>query len=1354
MILLSKLPLYRPKQAIQIPPAGIDGKNICFAFFPENTNFLETYRTLNLRPQFMRLAFIPTTKRPVTRLTPKYMKLIRSHKLIPVKGYIGDYGNVMGKNFFLDLGTYLNASVSMWNLKNFNAGRGVAVVTSIINSVESIPSNMYERVCLYCVNIDEPIPNRVRKRRIWPIFKMIVAWSKGNLENLPFDKLLLHLRDHSSSRYILLFDKDQKANLGRILAILKRLKAVDEEENENLEIEDISDEVTKKSPNIISKSEEQKNKIRDNVKDLLKVEPSLSQEEEIERIDPDSLAASAVVYNITGDIDKAKAVSKQITSGKVKNKIVNSYIDDLLEKPKIKPAARNTIVKLSEPDKLVDNQIPSHILGKRENDFSKLLEKDLKSSFKFLETRKLPLKIVKVTKTPIIPPPSQLEPSLSNNYEIQLKDKYDKIQTVNIELPYLTKNGTFLLNGQEKILKNQIIPYPIIFRSPYLGKLSTNYAVLEIASRYTLKNPYITIYVSGYLLPISLIFAYRIGFNETLKLFKINYEMSEERVNENSFKLKNNSFITFKYDENNEAGKQMAQSFIKAFDNFPEKINLDEETFWRQEIVRQVGTRNCIYKINNTLNNIISPIEKEILKSKGDPTELIPVMKYICDGIVEGRVDDGNSIDRQRVRTSEIFIRIIQKQVLMAYNEYESKRLGGDVSAKLEIVPTKAKSDITSSQNVKPIENINPLKELSEMTIITPIGEGALQSTEAISEANRNIHHTYFGNIDPLETPDGENVGVSQHLTVGASLSSARGTFKTKDRSMVDPSEILSIGPAMIPFVGNNDGNRILMGCSQSKQALPLLETENPAIQTGYESLLTPLLSDNFIKKSPINGEISEISDSIIIIKGEDGKNYPVPISPVNLFGGTGLKGLSVFTPIVRVGQKVKKDQIIAEGANIKDGLISNGLNTLVAYMPWKGYNYEDGIVISESMAKRFTSVHSISEKSYLEEGEDVSVVVKIGDEVTKGTILLGYSTEIEDVEAIRYLRSTGEGIITNIEVFSNIDEIPEKLIDNYERTKKQYLLLKGKYPQGHFREKNDKFSGILVKFVIEERSPITLGDKMSNRHGGKGVVSLIEKDENMPLTPWGERVDVCFNPLGIINRMNIGQVLELHTGLISRTLSKEMESSSRAKFTGLYQRVLALLDGTKNKQLSRNIIGKIKSLSDSQYEKLKKEITSNKFVPLLFAPFKSPTKEEILQALEVMGLKPAYKLRLPVEKITTDPVAVGFVYMNKLEHLADKKLSSRATGKYMGKTLAPVRGKKRGGGQKMGEYDMYSLLSWNCPTVLEEMFGGLSSDHVTKNEMISNIVQTGETEFKHARTNPVRDVLTYMMMSLHLKAE
>lgn len=824
---------------------------------------------------------------------------------------------------------------------------------------------------------------------------------------------------------------------------------------------------------------------------------------------------------------------------------------------------------------------------------------------------------------------------------------------------------------------------------------------------------------------------------------------------ERLIKLPNGKSIIFRTDENNEIGHQIIESFNKAIPYLPKKnLDIESQDTWKDILERDIGNRNCTYILDMIYQNVVTPIEEDILSLRGYPTKIRKIMKYMCDEIVNNRIDDWNDLGNLRMRTSELFISLLTKQVNAAYNEYHSKILGGDQEARLYLNPTKIFSEIINSQNVSTLENINPMEELASMTKITPIGIGGIAKLEAWPQKAMNIHGSYYGNVDPYETPNAAGIGILQHLTLGAAVTNTRGLFAERSRDKINPLEISSVGPSMLPFVESTDGPRVTMAAGQAKQAVPLKNPEIPAIQSGFESTFTNYLSDSFIKRSPVDGEVTEVTSlQISIMDKQTRKLNVVDISAVELKSGQGKSGLGVFNPIVKQGEKVKKRQIIAEGSHIKNGIISTGLNCLAAWMPYLGYNFEDGMVISQSLAKRFTSIHLEYHRVYLDENDDVAYISNIGDNVHKGQIILSYSQTAHDTDTLKHQRSEN-GIIINIEIYNNLNDemVPEKLRDIYEDFKLRYMKLHGSYPIGQFKEKGTKVEGILVKFTIQQELIMKKGDKINNRFFNKGVVALIEKDELMPKMPDGTPIEIIYSTLSVINRMNPSQLCEMHCSMISKKLAILSRSLPRSRFVPLLSQVLNLLDSSKSKSYSKNMVTKFKSLSDKMYKNLLDEIEQTQFFPLVFPPFKSPDRQNILKAMDVIGVKTRYPLSLPRFNSKTEPVAVGYMYVSKLEHLSDKKIHARSVGGYKAGTLQPVAGKKRGGGQKLGEYDVYSLLASDANIFIDEMLSAAADDHIVKNELISSILHTGEASFQGSKSNPIKDNFIQMLTAIHLE--
>lgn len=970
----------------------------------------------------------------------------------------------------------------------------------------------------------------------------------------------------------------------------------------------------------------------------------------------------------------------------------------------------------------------------------------------------------------------EIEKSDINLVKTSLVDPNGNVHNIQIEIPRIDpKSGTFRVNGQRKCLINQIVLCPITFPKKFESRFESSYSIFRIRSKRTRNIQYLEIFIANSWLPLSILLFFSFGFENILAQYGITYKISKNKPKKtdlNVVKINNEDYIYFD-NVNNELKKELIKSFeISKIDSFDIKKEFGSKEYFNDLIIKITGKTNSTFLISSNLENIIDPVAKQVLINQQLPSTLKEIMYYMSLKVIEGFVQDRNDITNQRIRGSEVIVHLLQKQILASYTIYKQQVLSGNKKAKFEINQTKVLSDFNRSEIVANMEYANPVEEMAVMTRISPVGKNisGIPDKQAIQTEARNVHSSYYGNIDPLDTPEGEMIGISQQLTIDSYITSARGLFSKKDFADKEKSGILSTSSNMIPFIENNDGARIIMATNQAKQMLPLKNPEPPAVRSGYESLLTNILSENFIKKAPCDGMVSKITEDSIIILCKDKKIKEISITPVHLKSGSGKDTLSIFNPVIKEKQIVKENQIIAEGSSITKGTISLGRTLLTAVMPYKGYNFEDGIIINERLIDedKLTSIHGIFDEVLISENDRVLELAKIGEYVPKGkpilrkTIgeieqLLGYSEEDgEEVIGQQYIKKSPGGKIVDIEIFSNLgdDKFPV-LKDLILKTKKKYGV-NNKIEK--FSIKGNVIKGILVRFKIEQELKIGLGDKICNRYGAKGIICLVEKNENMPRTPdpWGQHVDVIVNPIGIVGRSNVGQLYELYCGLIAKDLGIRISKlKSKDQILTLMKKVYSILDKTKNKEFTNRLITNLSSLNNTEFLSLVNQIKETGFSPIIIPPFQSPSQEQIKQALSVLGLKPGYELFLPTfgTKTKTE-VPVGYMYFAKLEHLASEKIHGRSTGPVTEKTLQPTSGKRKEGGQRLGEGDTYALISYNCPTLLSELMGPLSDDIATKNEIISDIIQTGSAKYRDSKISPAKDLLNSYFISLILERE
>lgn len=1327
-------------------------------YFSENSNFINDYPKLNLRRLDARVVVTPVTTIPRTRLTADLRKIYRAYGLIP---YSMQQKVPSNQNVIIDASQYTNAIDQMYKPTTYRQRAGF-FITNILNHISREFPDNYQKILFYSVDLSKNL-NAFVNKKIFPILKNIKN------EDFPFDHMLINYIDSGASSYRLLI-KDNEYKFERVKFYIRNIKgipAAEELENETKKAARIvAKSVSKdlKTGNLIAVSNAIEDYLETNQDDVVKITSGDASADEVR-----SIAATSILYGVSGDKEKAQSITRQIPKGK--NQIILRAIDKNFSNELLKPVKTVNLstdirVQVYNPENMVGNKSPEHIFEKRQVDFKINLKKDLTNSFKVLESKELPLKFKSIKFVDKPQRPGEIMKSDLTVANIIMTDDFGNTHDIKMELPKIDPDtGVFRLNGKQKCLINQIVQNPITFPAPGESRFESSYSIFRIYVKKLRNETYLESFMS-YKMPLMFLLAFSFGFEKTLKQYGIKYEIVDSKPAQKEFisKIQNGKYIIFK-DLKTDLQKQLCQSFVHGdVSQYKIDAKFPSHDFFEKLIIKLTGRLNSTFLISSNLQNIVDPVAKQVLMNKQLPTNLEMIMKYMARNVVDGYSIPRNDLSNQRIRNSEVLVHLAQKQILAAYTVYKEQVLSGNTESQLNIVPTKVLSDFLMTELVVDMEYANPIEEMSTMTRISPAGKmvGGIPDSRAIHNDARNLHDSYFGNIDPLDTPEGPNIGIVQQLTIDALISSSRGLFGIKEISDMEGSGMLSTSTCMIPFIENTDGARVIMVANQAKQMLPLKNPQPPVVQSGYESILPSVLSDNFVKKAPCTGKILNVSkDQIKIQCGKSSKN--VDITPIHLRSGSGKNTLSVFTPTFKVGDTVKEGQIIAEGACMSNGSIALGRPLLCAMMAYDGYNFEDGAVISESVAKqdKLTSLHGIEEDVLISPDDRILHIAKNGEMVEKGKPLLrktlgeieqiiGYDDdESTDLFAGQFIKKSPGGRVVDIEVFSNTaeDKFPQ-LKELINKTNKKYE----KPPKELFKVKGETVKGVLIRFKIEQELPVKLGDKLCNRYGNKGIISLIEKDELMPKMPNGDRIDIVFNPLGILGRMNLGQIYEIYCGLMARELGKRIPNMTRPKAIELIKQVFSNLDKSPNKTATDNFIKNLTKLSATNWNIMIEQIKKTGFYPIIIPPFKAPNHVDIKNALNVLDLRTKYKLTLPKHNTKTAvEVPVGYMYISKLEHLGDSKIYGRSTGPTTGKTSQPTGGKRREGGQRLGELDTYSFISYNCPSVLAEFMGPLSDDYITREEIMAEIVQKGSADYKEPKISPAKDLLNSYFVSLML---
>ena len=641
------------------------------------------------------------------------------------------------------------------------------------------------------------------------------------------------------------------------------------------------------------------------------------------------------------------------------------------------------------------------------------------------------------------------------------------------------------------------------------------------------------------------------------------------------------------------------------------------------------------------------------------------------------------------------------------------------------------KEFFTSSQITQFMDNENPLAELEHKRRVSATGPGGLTRERAGFEV-RDVQPSHYGRICPIQTPEGPNIGLVGHLAQYAKINeygfletpyykvekgrvtnqveylgayeeeqhnianagididtagnivSEKVEARTKgepgmvDRDKVDyidvsPQQFISLATSLIPFLRNDDANRALMGSNMQRQAVPLVKPQAPLVGTGYEARVAK--DSGLVVVVTEDGEVTEVDAKHIVVRsaGTSGKTTTKKTREYELRNFVRTNQYTCFhqKPIVQKGQKVKKGEVIADGGAIDRGRLALGTNLLVAFMPWRGGNYEDAIIISERVARDdvYTSIHLEDFTCDVREtklGPEVTTsdIPNVGEEKLKdldeeGVVRVGAQVGPNDV-LVGKISPKGEADLTAEE------RLLRAIFGEKARDVKDTSLLMPHGKRGRVinvkvfsREAGHKLEpGVMKRIHVEiaELRRVQRGDKLAGRHGNKGVISVVLPEADMPYMEDGTPVDMILNPLGVASRMNIGQILETHLGWAAHELG--------------YAAVTPGLAGA--------------------------------------------TEEDIKAELAKAGLPTDGKVQL-YDGRDGEPfpgkITVGYKYMMKLIHMVEDKIHMRSIGPYSLITQQPLGGKAQFGGQRFGEMEVWALEGYGAAHTLQEMITIKSDD-------------------------------------------
>lgn len=974
--------------------------------------------------------------------------------------------------------------------------------------------------------------------------------------------------------------------------------------------------------------------------------------------------------------------------------------------------------------------------------------------------------------------------------------------------------------------------------------------------------------------------------------------------------------------------KEAAKTFVNDIFFNPERYDLTK-----------VGRMKMNHKLALDVPEYVTVLTSE---------DIIKTAKYLIkvkNG--QGHIDDRDHLGNRRIRSigellaNELHLGFVKMQKAIR-DKFTSLSNNTEEIMPYDLINPKMITAtimefFTSGQLSQFMDQTNPLSEVTHKRRLSALGEGGLVKERAGFEV-RDVHPTHYGRICPVETPEGQNIGLINTLSTYAKVNDlgfVEAPYKKvvdgkvideivyltatqeegnviapastkldengyivedlievrregemmlarrEDVTLIDlcSGMIAGVAASLIPFLEHDDANRALMGSNMQRQAVPLLRSTAPIVGTGMESVIARDAWESI--KARRGGIVEKVDNKNIFILGEDEAGPYIDHYSLEKNLRTNQNTTFSQHPIVKKGDEIKEDQIIADGPSMEKGELAIGKNALIAFMPWNGYNYEDAIVISEKMIREdaFTSVH-IYEKEIeareLKDGVeeitkdipnikeedllhlDESGIVKIGTQIKPGMILVGKVSpkgEVKPTPEERLLRAifgekaghvvnkslyasaSMEGVVVDVKIFTKKGHekdsrthkayeeekaLLEKehhdrllMLDREEMLKVTSLLSKNQltseqsinkktYKKGskinkadleninrftlnsivkgfskevqkkydelknYFQNEKKKLkeehdskieilekddilpSGVvkLVKVYIATKRKLKVGDKMAGRHGNKGIVSNIVPEVDMPYLPSGQIVDIVLNPLGVPSRMNIGQILESHLGLVGYRLGEQINEIFETKkgewLKELRAKMIEIASVSKLMN-AKNALGK---MSDEKLLEYAKDWSNGvRFATPIFEGVKA---DEFVKLFEMAKIDSDGKTELYDGRTGSkirERVNVGCMYMLKLHHLVDEKVHARSTGPYSLVTQQPVGGKALFGGQRFGEMEVWALEAYGAAHTLREMLTVKSDDvdgrlsaykALTRGE---NVPETGIPETFFVLTNELKSL-------------
>jgi len=918
---------------------------------------------------------------------------------------------------------------------------------------------------------------------------------------------------------------------------------------------------------------------------------------------------------------------------------------------------------------------------------------------------------------------------------VNKKNKEEKEQDIFLgDFPLMTQRGTFIVNAVERVVISQLIRSSGVFFTSQISKGEQLFGAKIIPNRgawlefETDNDKSISVKIDRKRkVPVSSVlraFADKELSNEEIKKIfsgtsKGEVDQIEKTLEKDMARTTGQAFVEIykRIRPGDLATEDNAQNFIEAMFSF-ERYDLGEVGRWKTRQRLNLAEDKITQEDRVLHFNDLVGIIKEIINLNNNPL----AKPDDIDHLGNRRVKSFGELLQNKLRVGLARTERVIRDRMSTLEPHEQVP-GQLINARPFMASIK--EFFTSSQLSQFMDQHNPLAELEHKRRLSAMGPGGLTRERAGFEV-RDVHSSHYGRICPIETPEGPNIGLVGHLASCARLNDygfietpyrrvkkgkltkeivylnasneekyniahagvaidkqgnlldkevearVHGEPSTVSRNKVDfidvlPQQPISIATSLIPFLEHDDSNRALMGSNMQRQAVACVRPQSPVVGTGYEERAAKDSGGMVVAEE--DGVVVAVDADTIKIKIKNSiKEYPL-----RSFVRTNQYTCICQQPLVEKGERVKKGDILADGAATDKGRLALGQNLLVAFMSLRGGNFEDAIILSEKLVRddRYTSIHIESFECDVREtklGPEVTTpdIPNVGEDRLKdldeeGIIRIGAEVGPNDI-LVGKISPKGETDLTAEERLLQAI-FGEKARDVKDTSKRMSHGKRGRVVgiKVFSRDQGDKLSSGVIKTIqveVAQLRKVSVGDKLAGRHGNKGVIAKILPEQDMPYLPDGRVVDVVLNPLGVASRMNIGQILETHLGWAAHHLNYNAISPSLAGMT----------------------------------------------------------EDQIKSELKRAGLPENGKMTLhdgrngePFEQ----PITVGYIYVMKLLHLVEDKIHMRSVGPYSLITQQPLGGKAQFGGQRFGEMEVWALEGYGAAHTLQEMLT-FKSDDVT----------------------------------------